>query len=106
MAGKIVDRLLEKMPFSNEIIDVLNEHFDLTFTKQLASEIAGQLADQGGKLKNEIVAALAENIKKEVIGEISRIDKAELLAKTMENLEINISFKRKNKRKSRKKSND
>ncbi|MBO7126103.1 hypothetical protein J6W78_00990 [bacterium] len=93
MAGKIVDKFLEKVPFSNEIIDAVNKNFDLTFTKQLAAEISHQLLEQGSKLKNEITNAVSEQIRKEIREQIDGTDKAKLLAETLENLEITISFK-------------
>ena len=93
MAGKIVDKFLEKVPFSNEIIEAVNKNFDLTFTKQLAAEISNQLLAQGSKLKNEITNAVSEQIRKEIRDQIDKTDKAALLAETLENLEITISFK-------------
>ena len=93
MAGKIVDKFLEKVPFSNEIIEAVNKNFDLTFTKQLAAEISNQLLAQGSRLKNEITNAVSEQIRKEIKEQIGRTDKAKLLAETLENLEITISFK-------------
>ncbi|MBP5201593.1 hypothetical protein J6253_02525 [bacterium] len=93
MAGKIVDKFLEKVPFSNEIIDAVNKNFDLTFTKQLAAEISHQLLEQGSKLKNEITNAVSEQIRKEIRDQIDKTDKAKLLAETLENLEITITFK-------------
>lgn len=93
MAGKIVDKFLEKVPFSNEIIDAVNKNFDLTFTKQLAAEISHQLLEQGSKLKNEITNAVSEQIRREIRDQIDKTDKAKLLAETLENLEITISFK-------------
>jgi len=91
MSGKIVERLLDKVPFSNEIREAIKENLDLTFTKQLASEIVHQISGQSDKLKKEIVAGISNEIQRE----LSRIDKPELLTKTLENLEITISFKRK-----------
>lgn len=93
MAGKIVDKFLEKVPFSNEIIEAVNKNFDLTFTKQLAAEISNQLLEQGSKLKNEITNAVSEQIRREIRDQIDKTDKAKLLAETLENLEITISFK-------------
>mgnify|MGYP003571265251 FL=1 len=93
MAGKIVDKFLEKVPFSNEIIEAVNKNFDLTFTKQLAAEISNQLLEQGSKLKNEITNAVSEQIRREIRDQIDKTDKAQLLAETLENLEITISFK-------------
>ena len=93
MAGKIVDKFLEKVPFSNEIIEAVNKNFDLTFTKQLATEISHQLLEHGSKLKNEITNAVSEQIRKEIREQIDKTDKAKLLAETLENLEITISFK-------------
>jgi len=93
MAGKIVDKFLEKVPFSNEIIDAVNKNFDLTFTKQLAAEISHQLLEQGSKLKNEITNAVSEQIRREIRDQIDKTDKAKLLAETLENLEITITFK-------------
>ena len=93
MAGKIVDKFLEKVPFSNEIIEAVNKNFDLTFTKQLAAEISNQLLAQGSRLKNEITNAVSEQIRKEIREQIDKTDKAKLLAETLENLEITISFK-------------
>ncbi|HNW16661.1 MAG TPA: hypothetical protein PLD55_08010 [bacterium] len=91
MAGKIVDRFLDKVPFSNEIIDVLKDHIDLKFTKQLAIEIVHQVSGQGDKLKKEI----ASIISKEIQREFNRVDKSEILQKALEGLEITISFKKK-----------
>lgn len=91
MSGKIVDRLLDKVPFSNEIREAIKDNLDLTFTKQLASEIVHQITGQSDKLKKEIVAGISNEIQRE----LSKVDKPELLAKTLENLEITISFKRK-----------
>lgn len=99
MAGKIVDKFLEKVPFSNEIIDAVNKNFDLTFTKQLAAEISNQLLQQGSKLKNEITNAVSEQIRREIREQVEKTDKAGLLAETLENLEITISFKQKKRRK-------
>ena len=99
MAGKIVDKFLEKVPFSNEIIEAVNKNFDLTFTKQLATEISHQLLEQGSRLKNEITNAVSEQIRKEIEEQFNREDKAELLAKTLENLEITITFKPKKRSK-------
>ena len=93
MAGKIVDKFLEKVPFSNEIIEAVNKNFDLTFTKQLAAEISNQLLEQGSRLKNEITNAVSEQIRREIREQINRTDKAKLLAETLENHEITISFK-------------
>ena len=91
MSGKIVDRLLEKVPFSNEIREAIKENLDLTFTKQLASEIVSQIAGQSDRLKKELAGIVSGELQKE----LSRFVKPELLAKTLENLEITISFKRK-----------
>jgi len=92
MAGKIVDRLFDKVPFSNEIRDVLKEHIDLTFTKQLATEIIHQISGQGDKLKKEIAAVISKEIQKE----LSRTDKSRMLQDALEGLEITINFKKKN----------
>jgi len=91
MAGKIVDRLLDKVPFSNEIMDVLKDHIDLKFTKQLAIEIVHQVSGQGDKLKKEIASIISKEIQKE----FNRVDKSEILQKALEGLEITISFKKK-----------
>ncbi|HQI06014.1 MAG TPA: hypothetical protein PL195_12205 [bacterium] len=91
MAGKIVDRFLDKVPFSNEIIDVLKDHIDLKFTKQLAIEIVHQVSGQGDKLKKEIASIISKEIQKE----FNRVDKSEILQKALEGLEITISFKKK-----------
>ena len=99
MAGKIVDKFLEKVPFSNEIIEAVNKNFDLTFTKQLAAEISNQLLQQGSKLKNEITNAVSEQIRTEIREQIDKTDKAELITQVLENIEINISFKPKRRRK-------
>lgn len=99
MAGKIVDKFLEKVPFSNEIIEAVNKNFDLTFTKQLAAEISNQLLQQGSKLKNEITNAVSEQIRKEIREQFNKTDKAKLLAETLENIEITISFKPKKRSK-------
>jgi 16S rRNA C1402 N4-methylase RsmH len=91
MAGKIVDRFLDKVPFSNEIMDVLKDHIDLKFTKQLAIEIVHQVSGQGDKLKKEIASIISKEIQKE----FNRVDKSEILQKALEGLEITISFKKK-----------
>jgi len=91
MAGKIVDRLLDKVPFSNEIRDVLKDHIDLTFTKQLAVEIVNQISGQGDKLKKEISTVISKEMQKE----LNRMNKSEILQKALENLEITITFKKK-----------
>ena len=91
MNGKIVDKLLDKVPFSNEIRDAIAENFDLKFTKQLASEIIRQLAGHSDKLKKELFTKLSDEIGKE----LSKVDKKELLKSTLEEMEITISFKRK-----------
>ena len=98
MAGKIVDNFLEKVPFSNEIIEAVNKNFDLTFTKQLATEISNQLLAQGSKLKNEITSAVAEELRKEIKAQFDKADKAALIAEVLENIEVNISFKSKRQR--------
>lgn len=98
MAGKIVDKFLEKVPFSNEIIEAVNKNFDLTFTKQLAAEISNQLLAQGSKLKNEITSAVAEELRKEIKAQFDKADKAALIAEVLENIEVNISFKSKRQR--------
>ena len=98
MAGKIVDKFLEKVPFSNEIIEAVNKNFDLTFTKQLATEISNQLLAQGSKLKNEITSAVAEEFRKEIKAQFDKADKAALIAEVLENIEVNISFKSKRQR--------
>lgn len=91
MAGKIVDRFFDKVPFSNEIMDVLKDHIDLKFTKQLAIEIVHQVSGQGDKLKKEIASIISKEIQKE----FNRVDKSEILQKALEGLEITISFKKK-----------
>ncbi|MGI6393355.1 MAG: hypothetical protein ACOX2F_01260 [bacterium] len=91
MAGKIVNKILNKVPFSNEIVDALKEHVDLDFTKQLAAEIVRQMSKQGGKLKKEIAGILSAEIEKE----INKIDKSKILQEALEGLEITISFKKK-----------
>lgn len=91
MAGKIVDRFLDKVPFSNEIMDVLKDHIDLKFTKQLAIEIVHQVSGQGDKLKKEIASIISKEIQKE----FNRVDKSEILQKALEGLEITINFKKK-----------
>ena len=98
MAGKIVDKFLEKVPFSNEIIEAVNKNFDLTFTKQLAAEISNQLLAQGSKLKNEITSTVAEELRKEIKAQFDKADKAALIAEVLENIEVNISFKSKRQR--------
>lgn len=92
MNGKIVDKILEKVPFSNEIRDAISENIDLKFTKQLAGEIIRQLAGQSDKLKKELYRKLSD----EVVKEMNKVDKKELLKSTLEEMEISISFKRKN----------
>lgn len=92
MNGKIVDKILEKVPFSNEIRDAISENIDLKFTKQLAGEIIRQFAGQSDKLKKELYTKLSD----EVVKEINKVDKKELLKSTLEEMEISISFKRKN----------
>lgn len=91
MNGKIVDRLLEKVPFSHEIREAIKDNLDLTFTRQLASEIVNQIIGQSDKLKKEIGTVISKEIQKE----IQKIDKSELLKKTLEDIEVTISFKRK-----------
>lgn len=91
MAGKIVNKILNKVPFSNEIVDVLKEHIDLDFTKQLAAEIVRQMSKQGGKLKKEIAGILSAEIEKE----INKIDKSKILQEALEGLEITVSFRKK-----------
>ncbi|HSW60079.1 MAG TPA: hypothetical protein VLJ60_04735 [bacterium] len=91
MAGKIVDRFLDKVPFSNEIIDVLKDHIDLTFTKQLAVEIVHQISGQGDRLKKEIASVISKEIQKE----LHRTDKSKMLQEALEGLEITINFKKK-----------
>lgn len=98
MPGKIVDKFLEKVPFSNEIIEAVNKNFDLTFTKQLAAEISNQLLQQGSKLKNEITSAVAKEIRKEIKAQFDKADKAALITEVLENIEVNISFKPKRQR--------
>lgn len=91
MAGKIVDRLLDKVPFSHEIREAIKDNLDLTFTRQLASEIVNQIVGHSDKLKKEIGSVISKEIQKE----LQKTDKSELLKKTMEDMEITISFKRK-----------
>lgn len=80
MAGKIVDRLLD-----------LKDRIDLTFTKQLAAEIANEISGQGNKLKNEVTSIILKEIQKE----FKNTDKSAILQEALENLEITISFKKK-----------
>jgi len=91
MNGKIVDKILDRVPFSNEIREAIAENIDLKFTKQLAGEIIRQLTGQSDKLKKELYTKLSDEIAKE----INKVDKKELLKSTLEEMEINISFKRK-----------
>jgi len=91
MNGKIVDRILDKVPFSNEIREAIAENIDLKFTKQLAGEIIRQLAGQSDKLKKELYTKLSDEITKEM----NKVDKKELLKSTLEEMEITVSFKRK-----------
>jgi len=91
MSGKIVNKLLDKVPFSNEIRDAVKDTIDLRFTKQLAGEIIDQLFMQGDKIKKDFSHLIAKEIQRE----ISKTDKKELLKQTLEEMEITISFKRK-----------
>lgn len=91
MSGKIVDRLLDKVPFSNELREAIKETIDLRFTRQLAGEIADQLFMQGDKIKKDFTNRIAKEIQKE----IGKTDKKELLKQTLEEMEVTITFKRK-----------
>ncbi len=91
MSGKIVNKLLDKVPFSSEIRDAVKDTIDLRFTKQLAGEIIDQCFTQGDKIKKDFVNLIAKEIQKE----LGRTDKKELLKQTLEEMEITISFKRK-----------
>ncbi len=91
MKKSLMDKLIDKIPVSDEIKAVIGENVDVTkdFTKAMIS----QALSQGDRIKDEIKEAATA----EIISQIKKIEPAELLKNVLDDMEITVtlSFKKK-----------
>jgi len=91
MARKFVNKILEKVPVSQELKDVIEENVDLT--SSVANAVVSQMAISGSKLKQEIT----DVVKAEISERLSAVDARKLLQSVLEDMEITVSFRSKKK---------
>ena len=91
MARKFVNKILEKVPVSQELKDVIEENVDLT--SSVANAVVSQMAISGSKLKQEIT----DVVKAEISERLSAVDARKLLQSVLEDMEITVSFRSKTK---------
>ncbi|HOW51136.1 MAG TPA: hypothetical protein PLV42_03710 [bacterium] len=93
MRNRLVDKLLDRMPIPDELKGVIGDQIDLS--SLLTREMASQLLDHGGKIKDEMKVILA----KELAQFLDKIDVDKALTNALEDLEleVRISFRRKDK---------
>ncbi len=93
MKNRLVGALLEKAPIPNELKEILVDQLDLSAL--ITREIAAQLVQHGGKLKEDAKAILA----RELARFFERVDVEKAVIGALENLEleIRVGFRRKEK---------
>ncbi|MCK5807858.1 hypothetical protein KAH37_02610 [bacterium] len=93
MVSKLINKIIEKVPVSQEIKNVIEENVDLT--SSVANAVVSQMALSGSKLKQEIGAVVKEELQER----LSSIDVKTLLQDVLEDMEmdITVSFKSKDK---------
>ncbi|HNT26764.1 MAG TPA: hypothetical protein PKH10_01175 [bacterium] len=94
MKTRLVGKLLDRMPIPDELKDIIGDQLDLSAI--ISREVATQLLEHGGKMKQEAKAILA----RELAGFLEKVDVDKALTNALENLEleIRISFRRKDKK--------
>ena len=93
MKNRLVDKLLERMPIPDELKGIIGDQIDLS--SLITREMASQLLDHGGKIKDEMKVILA----RELAIFLEKIDVDKALSNALENLEleVRVSFRRKDK---------
>ncbi len=91
MKNNIVDKLLSKLPISEEIRDTIRDNVDLT--QIISREVVGQIMGQGDKLKEELKGVLARELGDYLRG----LAVEKILKNTLEDMEVEVkvTFKRK-----------
>lgn len=87
MKKNLVDKLLDKVPLSNELKHVIGDNVD--FTRELVTQIYGQR----DKIKEEVM----NSISREVAKYLKKIDLKELAKEVLEEVDVNISISFKKK---------
>lgn len=91
MVKNLVNKILEKVPVSQEIKDVIEENVDLT--SAVANAVVSQMALSGSKLKQEIGAVVKEELQER----LNSLDVRTLLTDVLKDMEITVSFRSKKK---------
>jgi hypothetical protein len=93
MKNRLVERLLDRMPIPDELKGAIGDQFDLS--SLVTREVVSQMLEQGGKIKDEMKVILA----KELAQFLEKVDVDKALTSALENLEleVRISFRRKDK---------
>lgn len=92
MKPRLMDKLLEKLPISDEMKETINSQVD--FSKEMVTEVVSQALLHGDRLKKE----LREAISKEVRSVLQEIDHEKMVAKILDKYEMDVTI-RFNKRK-------
>ncbi|HSA33460.1 MAG TPA: hypothetical protein P5077_07020 [bacterium] len=84
MKNRLVGKLLDRMPIPDELRDIIGDQLDLSAI--ISREVATQLLEHGGRMKQEAKAILA----RELAGFLEKIDVDKALTSALENLELDI----------------
>lgn len=84
MKNRLLTRILKQAPIPDDLREAIGEHLDLS--SLVTREIATQLLEHGGKMKQEAKAILA----RELAGFLEKIDVDKALTSALENLELDI----------------
>lgn len=84
MKTRLLSRILKQAPIPDDLREAIGEHLDLS--SLVTREIATQLLEHGGKMKQEAKAILA----RELAGFLEKIDVDKALTSALENLELDI----------------
>ncbi len=93
MRNRLVDKLLDRMPIPDELKGAIGDQFDLSSI--VTREVVSQMLEHGGKIKDEMKIILA----KELAQFLEKVDVDRALTNALEDLEleVRISFRRKDK---------
>ncbi len=84
MKNRLVGRLLDRAPIPDELKDIIADQLDLSAL--ITREVAAQIVQHGGKLKNEAKVILARELAKF----LEKIDVEKAIEGALENLELEI----------------
>ncbi len=93
MKNRLVETLLDKAPISNELKEILVDQLDLSAL--ITREIAAQIVQHGGRLKDEVKVIFARELAKF----LEKVDVEKAVVSALENLEleIRVGFRRREK---------